>query len=83
MHELIPAGEQRTLRRARLLASQAAVLTFIDLHEDLTMVPKLAHALRSGLPALSDCDHQLFQEHRRQKVQGPCSRGQAPGELEL
>ena len=41
---------------------------------DLSLVPAVSDGLRSALPALGDCAHELWDPAERQ-VMGPCSRG--------
>ena len=45
---------------------------------ELSLLPALHNALSSPLPALTDCQHEFFQEAPYQKIFGPCARG-APG----
>lgn len=53
-----------------ILAPEAAA--FIAQASDFSIVPAVCDGLRSGLPALQDCAHELWYG---KPLQGPCSRG--------
>jgi len=61
------------------IAPEAAAFIKIKARaRDLSIVPAVCEGLRSGLPALQDCVHELWQESRFKIVQGPCCRGNPP-----
>ena len=60
---------------AGLMAIAPQAAAFIKGTDDLSIVPAVCDALRSGLPALQDCDHEVFTERNGIKPVGPCCRG--------
>ena len=62
---------------AELTAIAPEAAAFINARSsDLSVVPAVCDGLRSGLPALGDCAHELWhRDERFVKVMGPCSRG--------
>ena len=69
---------------AELVAIAPEAAAFIKARaSDLSIVPAVCDGLRSGLPALQDCAHELWQEERFVTVFGPCSRGTPPSNRDV
>jgi len=72
--DLKAACDQEDTAEVIAIAPEAAALIKARA-SDLSIVPAACDGLRSGLPALQDCAHELWQEERFITVLGPCSRG--------
>jgi len=80
--DLKAACEQDDIAEVTAIAPEAAA--FVKARaSDLSIVPAVCEGLRSGLPALQDCAHELWQERRFITVHGPCSRGTPPANRDV